>query len=68
MDQPALLCFDGSPQSRDAIERAGELLGGGLAVVVTAWESAERFVGFDPVSAVSETVSRLGGLHSTARS
>ncbi len=32
--------------------------------MVTAWESADSFVGFDPVSAVSDTVSRLGGLQS----
>jgi nucleotide-binding universal stress UspA family protein len=64
MDQPALLCFDGSPQSRNAIERAAALLGGGPAVVITAWESADSFVGFDPVSAVSETVGRLSGLES----
>jgi nucleotide-binding universal stress UspA family protein len=62
MAPPALLCFDGSPQSRSAIEHAGQLLGGGPAVVVTAWESADTFVGFDPVSAVSETVGRLAGL------
>lgn len=62
MDRPALLCFDGSPQARNAIERAGALLGGGPAVVVTAWESADSFVGFDPVSGVSETVGRLAGL------
>ena len=62
MAQPALICFDGSPQSRAAIECAGELLGGGPAVIVTAWESADSFVDFDPASAVSETVSRLSGL------
>lgn len=62
MDQPTLLCFDGSPQARNAIERAGELLGGGPVVVVTSWESADSFVGFDPASGVSETVGRLAGL------
>jgi nucleotide-binding universal stress UspA family protein len=64
MAQPAVLCFDGSPQARTAIERAAELLGGGPAVVVTAWEPADSFVGFDPVSGVSETIGRLSGLES----
>jgi nucleotide-binding universal stress UspA family protein len=62
MDRPALLCFDGSPQARHAIEQAAKLVGGGSAVVLTAWEPADSFVGFDPVTAVSETVSRLTGL------
>jgi nucleotide-binding universal stress UspA family protein len=35
---PALLCFDGSEDSRRAIERAAALLGGGRALVVHVWE------------------------------
>jgi nucleotide-binding universal stress UspA family protein len=35
---PALLCYDGSPPARGAIEAAGELLGGGPALVLTVWE------------------------------
>jgi nucleotide-binding universal stress UspA family protein len=35
---PAVLCYDGSDEARHAIEVAGELLGGGPAVVVTIWE------------------------------
>ena len=31
-------------------------------MVVTSWETARSFVGFDPLSAVSETVGRLAGL------
>jgi nucleotide-binding universal stress UspA family protein len=38
-DAPALLCFDGSDGARRAIERAGALLGGGPALVLTVWES-----------------------------
>jgi nucleotide-binding universal stress UspA family protein len=36
---PALLCYDGSEPARQAIERAGCVLGGGNAVVLTVWES-----------------------------
>ena len=36
---PALLCYDGSDHARRAIERAGTVLGGGPAKVVTVWES-----------------------------
>jgi nucleotide-binding universal stress UspA family protein len=36
---PALLCYDGSEPARRAIERAGPLLGGGPAKVLTVWES-----------------------------
>lgn len=34
-----LLCYDGSEPARQAIERAGRVLGGGNAVVLTVWES-----------------------------
>jgi hypothetical protein len=36
---PALLCYDGSDAARRAIERAGRVLGGGPATVLTVWES-----------------------------
>jgi nucleotide-binding universal stress UspA family protein len=36
---PVLLCYDGSESARQAIERAGRVLGGGNAVVLTVWES-----------------------------
>jgi nucleotide-binding universal stress UspA family protein len=38
-DGPALLCYDGSDHARRAIERAGTVLGGGPAKVLTVWES-----------------------------
>ena len=34
-----LLCYDGSDNARQAVEQAGQLLGGGEAVVLTVWES-----------------------------
>ena len=34
-----LLCYYGSDPAREAIERAGRVLGGGEAVVLTVWES-----------------------------
>jgi nucleotide-binding universal stress UspA family protein len=40
----ALLCYDGSEPARRAIERAGAVLGGGPAVVVTVWESVGSIV------------------------
>jgi nucleotide-binding universal stress UspA family protein len=36
---PVLLCYDGSDPARRAIERAGRVVGGGEAIVLTAWES-----------------------------
>ena len=36
---PVLLCYDGSDAAARAIERAGQLLGGGEAIVLTVWES-----------------------------
>lgn len=35
----ATLCYDGSDAARRAIERAGRVLGGGEAIVLTVWES-----------------------------
>jgi nucleotide-binding universal stress UspA family protein len=37
-DGPLLLCYDGSEDARHAIERAGRLLGGRDALVVTVWQ------------------------------
>ena len=44
MPGPTLLCYDGSPNARVAIEAAGRVLGGGQALVVSAWTpvSADR--------------------------
>lgn len=55
---PALLCYDGSNPARHAIEVAGELLGGGPAVVLSVWEP------FTPslLAPVSGTVALATGL------
>jgi nucleotide-binding universal stress UspA family protein len=37
MAEPYLLCFDGSDCAAEAIRRAGEIAGGGPAIVVHAW-------------------------------
>ena len=36
-DRPVLLCYDGSPDSVEAIQQAGELTGGGPALVLYVW-------------------------------
>ncbi len=53
---PALLCYDGSPSAGRAIERAGAVLGGGPAVVLTVWEAVEAAVMHHPVLDRSESV------------
>jgi nucleotide-binding universal stress UspA family protein len=37
-DGPLVLCYDGSQDAKHAIERAGRLLGGRHALVVTVWQ------------------------------
>ena len=37
-DGPLLLCYDGSEDARNAIQRAGELFAGRRALVVTVWQ------------------------------
>ena len=36
-ERPVLLCYDGSPDSVEAIQQAGELTGGGPALVLNVW-------------------------------
>jgi hypothetical protein len=36
---PVLLCYDGSDLAKRAIERAGQAVVGGEAIVLTVWES-----------------------------
>ena len=43
---PLLLCFDGSDDSRRAIERAGALFAGRHALVVTVWQPIADLDGF----------------------
>jgi nucleotide-binding universal stress UspA family protein len=40
---PFLLCYDGSPDAAYAIEMAGELAGGGEALVLNAWSPPSAF-------------------------
>ena len=59
---PVLLAYDGSDTAARAIEHAGDLLGGGPAVVVTVFEPTATFTGYDPLSNVSEGMGRAAGL------
>ncbi|HYP47091.1 MAG TPA: universal stress protein [Thermoleophilaceae bacterium] len=42
--RPVLLCYDGSDSAKRAVARAGEVLGGGGAVVLCVWESLGSLV------------------------
>ena len=55
---PVLLCDDGSEPARRAIASAGELLGGGEALVVTVWEPYKPGL----FQAVGGTVALASGL------
>jgi nucleotide-binding universal stress UspA family protein len=55
-----LICYDGSPDARAAIERGGELLSGQPATVLTVWEpfaemAARAPVGFGIVPAIPDS-------------
>ncbi|MDQ6606600.1 MAG: universal stress protein [Actinomycetota bacterium] len=43
-----LICYDGSPDARTAIEHAGELLGGQGATVLTIWETLAEVLAHTP--------------------
>jgi nucleotide-binding universal stress UspA family protein len=43
-----LICYDGSPDARTAIEHAGELLGGQPATVLTIWETLAQVLAHTP--------------------
>ncbi len=43
-----LICYDGSPDARTAIEHAGELLGGAPATVLTIWEPFAEVLAHTP--------------------
>jgi nucleotide-binding universal stress UspA family protein len=57
-DGPALLCYDGSAPARHAIEVAGELLGGGTALVLTVWEPFRAGI----VEPIGTTIALASGL------
>jgi nucleotide-binding universal stress UspA family protein len=58
--RPALLCFDGSPDARRAIDEAGLLLAPRPAIVLTVWEAARDLTKLDPVG---DAVGRLSGIY-----
>jgi nucleotide-binding universal stress UspA family protein len=43
-----LICYDGSPDARTAIEHAGELLGGQPATILTIWETLAEVLAHTP--------------------
>lgn len=60
MSGPVLLCYDGSDEAAVAIRRAGELLAGRDALVLTVAVPAERELPVDPVG---DLVGRLSGMY-----
>jgi nucleotide-binding universal stress UspA family protein len=57
---PALLCYDGSDAARRAIERAGRVLGGGPATVLTVWESVgSAFLRHRPRTALGRELTAI---------
>jgi nucleotide-binding universal stress UspA family protein len=63
---PALICFDGSDEARHAIERAGPLLRGASAIVLTSWEVLTIAVGGYPIDEFTTGLS-FEQLDQTAR-
>ena len=43
-NRPVLLCYDGSEPARHAVTEAGAIVGGGPALVLSAWESLDSVV------------------------
>lgn len=57
---PALLCYDGSEPARRAIERAGRVLGGGPATVLTVWETVgSAFLRHRPRTALGRELTAI---------
>jgi hypothetical protein len=68
-----LVCYDGSPDAQEAIDRAGELFGGEAVTVVTVWvpfvelmtrsgaglRLASGMVDFDEIDGASEAVVQI---------
>jgi nucleotide-binding universal stress UspA family protein len=55
-DGPLLLCYDGSDDARHAIERAGALLGGRYALVLTVWQPTHGLGSFAWAGATANMV------------
>jgi nucleotide-binding universal stress UspA family protein len=60
MTGPVLLCFDGSEVAAEAIRRAGELLPGRAALVLTVSTPAELEL---PIAPIGDLVGRVSGLY-----
>jgi nucleotide-binding universal stress UspA family protein len=58
--RPLLLCFDGTEEAAEAIRRAGALLPGREAIVLSVAVPAKDELPFDPVG---DLVGRLSGLY-----
>jgi nucleotide-binding universal stress UspA family protein len=54
---PILICYDGSDESKHAIEQAGAVLGGGAAIVLTSWEVPSIAVGGYPLDEFATGIS-----------
>lgn len=50
--QPILFAYDGSAEAQAAIKRSGELLDGGPAVVLTAWEPVAALTPATPTGTI----------------
>jgi nucleotide-binding universal stress UspA family protein len=59
---PILIGYDGSALARDAIARAGELLPGADAVVLTVAEPVRTWPDHDPGGVIGTTIARATGL------
>ena len=72
LDGPALIAYDGSPGAREAISRAGRLMGGRAALVVHVWRSPIRHalsgqaLAHAPVSELREFVDDYDGIFAAA--
>ncbi len=55
-DGPLLLCYDGSEDAKHAIERAGALLGGRQALVLTVWQPTHGLGSFAWAGATASMV------------
>jgi nucleotide-binding universal stress UspA family protein len=54
---PVLICYDGSDEAKHAIERAGEVLRSGPAIVLNTWEVVSIAVGGYPLDEFATGIS-----------
>jgi nucleotide-binding universal stress UspA family protein len=60
-----LICYDGSPDAKAAIERAGDVLAGAPATVLTVWESIEQLMVRSPTIATVSNIEETDGARRT---